>query len=454
MVEKDKEYIFNIEALGYEGEGIAKIEGYPVFIPGALIGEKVKVIITKVKKNFAYGNLLEILEESDKRRIPDCRSYNVCGGCTAQHLSYEEQLDFKFSRVKDCIRKIGGLDDSIVKYPIGMENVYRYRNKVQFPVGMVNGKLSIGFFSEKSHEIIDMDTCLLQDEESEQIIAIIRKWMNDYSIMPAKNDGKFFKKGLIRHIVVRRAFNTNEIMVILVTTNKEIPYIEKLIETLNSKNCAIRSIVQNINDKDTNLVMGEKCITLWGADYICDYIGKYKFNISPLSFFQVNPVQTEVLYNKALEYADLNGDEVVFDAYCGTGTISLFLSQKAKMVYGVEIISQAIDNAKVNAEINNVKNAQFYVGKSEEIIPQLIKDGIIPDVIVVDPPRKGCDSKLIDALGKAKPRRIVYVSCDPSTLARDLKYLESHGYKTQEIQPVDMFPMTKHIENVAFLTKL
>ncbi|WP_293983421.1 23S rRNA (uracil(1939)-C(5))-methyltransferase RlmD [uncultured Clostridium sp.] len=454
MVEKDKEYIFNIEALGYEGEGIAKIEGYPVFIPGALIGEKVKVIITKVKKNFAYGNLLEILEESDKRRIPDCRSYNVCGGCTAQHLSYEDQLDFKFSRVKDCIRKIGGLDDSIVKYPIGMENVYRYRNKVQFPVGMVNGKLSIGFFSEKSHEIIDMDTCLLQDEESEQIIAIIRKWMNDYSIMPAKNDGKFFKKGLIRHIVVRRAFNTNEIMVILVTTNKEIPYIEKLIETLNSKNCAIRSIVQNINDKDTNLVMGEKCITLWGADYICDYIGKYKFNISPLSFFQVNPVQTEVLYNKALEYADLNGDEVVFDAYCGTGTISLFLSQKAKMVYGVEIISQAIDNAKVNAEINNVKNAQFYVGKSEEIIPQLIKDGIIPDVIVVDPPRKGCDSKLLDALGKAKPRRIVYVSCDPSTLARDLKYLESHGYKTQEIQPVDMFPMTKHIENVAFLTKL
>ena len=454
MVEKDKEYIFNIEALGYEGEGIAKIEGYPVFIPGALIGEKVKVIITKVKKNFAYGNLLEILEESDKRRIPDCRSYNVCGGCTAQHLSYEDQLDFKFSRVKDCIRKIGGLDDSIVKYPIGMENVYRYRNKVQFPVGMVNGKLSIGFFSEKSHEIIDMDTCLLQDEESEQIIAIIRKWMNDYSIMPAKNDGKFFKKGLIRHIVVRRAFNTNEIMVILVTTNKEIPYIEKLIETLNSKNCAIRSIVQNINDKDTNLVMGEKCITLWGADYICDYIGKYKFNISPLSFFQVNPVQTEVLYNKALEYADLNGDEVVFDAYCGTGTISLFLSQKAKMVYGVEIISQAIDNAKVNAEINNVKNAQFYVGKSEEIIPQLIKDGIIPDVIVVDPPRKGCDSKLLDALGKAKPRRIVYVSCDPSTLARDLKYLESHGYKTQEIQPVDMFPMTKHVENVAFLTKL
>lgn len=454
MVEKDKEYILNIEALGYEGEGIAKIEGYPVFIPGALIGEKVKVIITKVKKNFAYGNLLEVLEECDDRRVPDCKSYNVCGGCTAQHLSYESQLDFKFSRVKDCIRKIGGLDDRIVKYPIGMENVYRYRNKVQFPVGMVNGKLSIGFFSEKSHEIIDMDTCLLQDEESEQIIAIIRKWMNDYSIMPAKKDGKFFKKGLIRHIVVRKAFKTNEIMVILVTTNKRIPYIEKLIETLNSKNCAIRSIVQNINDKDTNLVMGEKCITLWGSDYICDYIGKYKFNISPLSFFQVNPVQTEVLYNKALEYADLNGDEVVFDAYCGTGTISLFLSQKAKKVYGVEIISQAIENAKVNAEINNIDNAEFYVGKSEEIIPKLIEDGIIPDVIVVDPPRKGCDSKLLDALGKAKPRRIVYVSCDPSTLSRDLKYLENEGYKTIEVQPVDMFPMTKHVECVVLMSRV
>ena len=453
MVEKDKEYILDIESLGYEGEGIAKIKGYPVFIPGALIGERVRVIITKVKKNFAYGNVLEILEECDERRIPNCKSYNVCGGCTSQHLSYNGQLDFKFSRVKDCIRKIGGLDDSIVKYPIGMKNIYRYRNKVQFPVGMVNGKLSIGFFSEKSHEIIDMDTCLLQDEKSEEIIQIIRKWMNDYSIIPAKNDGKFFKKGLIRHIVVRKAFKTDEIMVILVTTNKKIQYVNELIERLTTSVNNIKSIVQNINDKDTNLVMGEKCITLWGSDYICDYIGKYKFNISPLSFFQVNPVQTEVLYNKALEYANLEDDDIVFDAYCGTGTISLFLSQKAKKVYGVEIIPQAIDNAKVNAEINNINNAEFYVGKSEEIIPDLIEKGIIPDVIVVDPPRKGCESKLLDAIGKAKPRRIVYVSCDPSTLARDLKYLEEQGYKTVEVQPVDMFPMTKHVENVALLVK-
>ncbi|MFR1384113.1 MAG: 23S rRNA (uracil(1939)-C(5))-methyltransferase RlmD [Clostridioides difficile] len=284
MVEKDKEYILNIEALGYEGEGIAKIDGYPVFISGALIGEKVKVNIIKVKKNFAYGKLIEILEESPERRESKCSSYNMCGGCTLQHLSYEGQLDYKFSRVKDCIRKIGGLDESIVNYPRGLDGIYRYRNKVQFPVGLVNGKLSIGFFSEKSHEIIDMDTCLLQDEESERIVSIIRNWMNEYSIMPAKKDGKLFKNGLVRHIVIRKAFKTDEVMVILVTTNKKIPYVNELIDSLNSNNNSIKSIVQNINDKDTNLVMGEKCITLWGSDYICDYIGEYKFNISPLSF--------------------------------------------------------------------------------------------------------------------------------------------------------------------------
>ena len=453
MVEKDKEYIFDVEALGYEGEGIAKIERYPVFIPGALIGEKVKVIITKVKKNFAYGKLIEVLEKSKERRIPKCANYNVCGGCTLQHLSYEGQLDFKFARVKDCIRKIAGLDENIVKYPIGMKNIYRYRNKVQFPVGIVNGKLSIGFFSEKSHRIIDMDTCLLQDEESEKIINIIRKWMNDYSIIPAKKEGEFFKEGIIRHIVVRKSFKTNDIMVILVTTNKKIPYVNELIEMLTNSISNIKSIVQNINDKDTNLVMGYECINLWGEDHICDYIGKYKFNISPLSFFQVNPVQTEVLYNKALEYADLNGDEVVFDAYCGTGTITLFLSQKAKKVYGVEIIDQAIENAKINAEENNITNSEFFVGKSEIIIPRLIEDEIKPDVIVVDPPRKGCDTKLLKAIGEASPKKVVYVSCDPSTLARDLKCLEEFGYKTVEVQPVDMFPMTKHVENVALLVK-
>lgn len=453
MLEINKEYIVDIVSLGYEGEGIAKIDRFPIFIPGALIGEKVKVKIVKAKKNYANAKLIEIIERSIERREPKCKNFKRCGGCTLKHLNYKGQLDFKFNRVKDCISKIAGIDENIVKYTLGMEEPYGYRNKVQFPVGLVDGKVSIGFFSEKTHEIIDINSCLIQDDDSNKILKIIRAWIEEYSIVPAKKDGVFYKKGLLRHIVIRKAFKTDEIMVVLVTLDKKIPAVDKLIEKLNSEMSSVKSIVQNINSKDTNLVMGEKCITLYGQDYISDYIGQYKFNISPLSFFQVNPMQTEVLYNKALEYADLNGNEVVFDAYCGTGTITLFLSQKAKKVYGVEIIPQAIENAKENAKANNITNSEFFVGKSEEIIPRLIQDGIRPEVIVVDPPRKGCDVKLLDSIGKAKPERVVYVSCDPSTLARDLKYLEGLGYKTIEVQPVDMFPMTKHVENVALLVK-
>lgn len=453
MLEINKEYIVDIVSLGYEGEGIAKIDRFPIFIPGALIGEKVKVRIVKSKKNYANAKLIEIIERSSERRKPKCKNFKRCGGCTLKHLNYKGQLDFKFNRVKDCISKIAGIDENIVKYTLGMEEPYGYRNKVQFPVGLVDGKVSIGFFSEKTHEIIDINSCLIQDDDSNKILKIIRAWIEEYSIVPAKKDGVFYKKGLLRHIVIRKAFKTDEIMVVLVTLDKKIPAVDKLIEKLNSEMSSVKSIVQNINSKDTNLVMGEKCITLYGQDYISDYIGQYKFNISPLSFFQVNPMQTEVLYNKALEYADLNGNEVVFDAYCGTGTITLFLSQKAKKVYGVEIIPQAIENAKENAKANNITNSEFFVGKSEEIIPRLIQDGIRPEVIVVDPPRKGCDVKLLDSIGKAKPERVVYVSCDPSTLARDLKYLEGLGYKTMEVQPVDMFPMTKHVENVALLVK-
>ena len=320
-------------------------------------------------------------------------------------------------------------------------------------MGLVEDKIEIGFFSEKTHKIININTCLLQDQEANKIIKVIREWMEKHSIIPANKDGLFYSQGLIRNIMIRKGFNTNEVMVALVTTDKEIPYKDELMNGLNKEVMNLKSIVQNINSKDTNLVLGDKCITLWGEDHISDYIGKYKFNISPLSFFQVNPIQTEILYNKALDYADLSGDEVVFDAYCGTGTITLFLSQNAKKVYGVEISEQAIENAKVNAKQNEITNSEFYVGKSEKIIPQLINDGVKPDLIVVDPPRKGCDAKLLDAIGKAKPKRVVYVSCDPSTLARDLKYLGILGYELVEVQPVDMFPMTKHVEAVALLTR-
>jgi len=448
VLENNKEYIVKIESLGYEGEGVAKIDRYPIFIPGALKGETVRTEIIKAKKKYAYGKLIEIIEKSNERKEPECDNYKKCGGCTLMHLSYEGQLDFKFDRVKDCLKKIAGLDEKIVKYPLGMEKGYRYRNKVIFSVGLVEDKLAIGFFSEKTHEIINMDTCLLQDEEADKIVRVIRNWMEKYSIIPAKQDGVFYEQGLIRNIMIRKGFKTNEVMVVLVTTDKEIPHGDKLINDLNKEVKNLKSVVQNINSVDTNLVLGDKCVTLWGEDYICDYIGEYKFNMSPVSFFQVNPMQTEVLYNKALEYADLSGDEVVFDAYCGTGTITLFLSQKAKKVYGVEILEQAIENAKVNAEQNEITNSEFYVGKSEEVIPRLIQEGIKPHVIVVDPPRKGCDAKLLEAIGEAKPERVVYVSCDPSTLARDLKHLKGLGYKTLEVQPVDMFGNTKHVECV------
>ena len=453
MVEKNKEYILDIISVGYEGEGIAKIDGYPIFIEGAILGEKVKALIVKVKKNYAYGKLLEVIEASEERVEPKCKVYKRCGGCSVQHMNYKKQLDYKFERVKDCISKIGGLDSSLVQYPIGMEEPERYRNKVQLPVGIVKGELSIGFYAPRSHNIINLDTCLIQDKIADKVAELTREWMIKYDISAASIDGTFNKNGLIRHIMIRKGFTTNEVMVVLVSTRENVKHIDKFIDLIKDNIEGIKSIILNVNEENTNVILGQKCITLWGDDTIIDYIDNFKFNISPLSFFQVNPVQTEKLYSKALEYARLTGDETVFDAYCGTGTITLFLSQKAKKVYGVEIIEPAIINARENARINNIDNAEFFVGKSEEIIPELIKKGIIPEVIVVDPPRKGCDIKLLEAIGEAKPEKVVYVSCDASTLARDLKILEGIGYRTEIVQPVDMFPHTSHVETVALMYK-
>ena len=454
LVEKNKEYILHIESQGYEGEGIAKIEGYPIFVQGALSGEKVKVKIVKVKKNYAYGRLEEVIESSKDREEPKCMFFKRCGGCSVQHMNYEKQLDFKWERVKDCISKIGGLSEDLVKYPLGMsENPYRYRNKVQLPIGKVNGEVVIGFYAPRSHNIIDINECLIQDEAADKVREITKEWIVRHNIEPAARDGEFYSKGILRHIMIRRGFKTGDVMVVLVSTRKDVPYIHEFVEEIKTVVNNVKSIVLNVNSKNTNVILGRECITLYGNSTIQDYIGDFKFNISPLSFFQVNPVQTEVLYNKALEYADLSGKETVFDAYCGTGTITLFLSQKAEKVYGVEIIEPAIINARENAMLNNVDNVEFFVGKSEEIIPQLINDNVKADVIVVDPPRKGCDIKLLQAIGKTKPERVVYVSCDPSTLARDLKILDEMGYKTVEVQPVDMFPQTSHVENVALLVK-
>lgn len=454
MVEKNKEYIFDIISQGYEGEGIAKIDNkYPIFIEGALKGEKVKVRIVKVNKNFAYGKLMEVLEASEERVNPPCAIYKRCGGCKLQHASYKAQLDFKWDRVKDCVSKIGKLDPSIVKYPLGMENPWRYRNKVQLPIGLINGEVKIGFFAPRSHDIIDMESCLIQDEIGDKVVKLTREWIEKFNIRPYNVNGEYDEKGIVRHIMIRRGFTTNEVMVVLVTNGEKLPHKEEFVDLMVKNIPGIKSVIQNINSKKTNVILGLESKTLWGEDTISDYIGDFRFNISPLSFFQVNPTQTEVLYGKALEYANLTGNEEVFDAYCGTGTITLFLSQKAKKVYGVEIIPQAIDNAWINAKENKVENVEFFVGESEVVIPDLINKGVKADVVVVDPPRKGCDKKLLDSITNIDAKKIVYVSCDPSTLGRDLQVLEENGYKTLEVQPVDMFPNTSHVENVAKLIK-
>lgn len=451
-VEKNKDYEIYIDGFGSMGEGIGKIDNFTVFVKGAVKGEKVKAKITKVNKNFAFGRVMDIIEKSQDRTEPICPAYKRCGGCQMQHLSYKAQLEFKKQKVIDCIERIGKIkmDSVTVHDTIGMEPPYYYRNKVQLPVGEKNGEVQIGFYAERSHEIINIDKCYIQFEAANEIIKLVKEWMNKFKIQGYDEETG---KGTLRHIMIRKGFKTEQIMLVLVTVNEALPYKKELIESLTQNIDGITGIIQNINRKKTNVILGEKEITLWGDNQIQDYIGQFKFNISSKSFFQVNPVQTEKLYAAALKYAGLTGNEVVFDAYCGTGTISLFLSQNAKMVYGVEIIPEAIENAKINADQNKVTNAEFIVGKSEEEIPKLIKRGIKPDVVVVDPPRKGCEKVLLESIASAAPRNIVYVSCDPATLSRDLGILSELGYEVKEVQPVDMFPATGHVETVVLLYK-
>lgn len=453
LIEKNSEHVLYIEGEGYEGEGIGKIDGYPIFIKGALKGEKVSVKIIKTNKNYGYGKILEILEPSESRVTPSCALYKRCGGCNLQHMSYEKQLQFKKARVEDCLKKIGGFKNIRVEDTLGMEEPHRYRNKVMLPVGKAEGKAVVGFYAPRSHDIIDMDTCLIQHEEGDKVVEIIKYWMDTYDIKAydESNTSKEAMKGRVRHVMVRKGYKTGEIMVVIVTSSKHLPHKEELVALLTKNIEGLKSIIQNINDKATNVVLGLKSITLWGSDTIKDYIGEFRFNISPLSFFQVNPFQTEVLYGKALEFAGLTGEEVVFDAYCGTGTISLFLSQKAKKVYGVEIVPEAIEDAKINAMENEVDNVEFLVGEAEKVIPEMVEQNIYADVIVVDPPRKGCGRELLDSIGIMKPKTLVYVSCDPSTLARDMAILVGKGYEVEKVQPVDMFPFSSHVESVVLM---
>lgn len=440
-----------IEDIGVGGEGIGKIDGYTLFIKDAVVGDTVRAKVTKAKKSYGYARLLDVIVPSDYRVEPFCPVARQCGGCQLQTFSYEQQLEFKRRKVEGNLRRIGGFTELPELEIAGMEEPRHYRNKAQFPVGKdKEGNLITGFYAGRTHTIIPNTDCALGMPGNEEILKRVLKFMRVYHIKPYDEAAH---TGLVRHILIRYGRKTGQWMVCLVINGHGIRKSEKLAESL-CEITGMTSITYSVNTEKTNVIMGNELHTIWGQDHITDYIGEIQYQISPLSFFQVNPVQTEVLYGLALKFAGLTGEETVWDLYCGIGTISLFLAQKAKQVYGVEIIPQAIDDARNNAKLNGLTNVEFFVGKAEEVLPQQYeKTKVHADVIVVDPPRKGCDETLLRTMVEMEPERIVYVSCDSATLARDLKYLCGHGYKLVRVKAVDMFPMTVHTECVTLLQK-
>ncbi|WP_461610844.1 23S rRNA (uracil(1939)-C(5))-methyltransferase RlmD [Cytobacillus kochii] len=444
---KKNDYIdVTFEDLTHEGAGVAKVEGYPLFVPNALPGEKAQIKVLKTSKGYGFGKLIETYEESPYRVTAPCPIYKECGGCQLQHLSYEGQLLAKQKQVCDVLTRIGKLENVTVHPTIGMSDPWRYRNKSQVPIGEHEGGLIGGFYQQRSHQIIDMKSCLIQQEKNDEVIQKVKEICNKNGVR-AYDEQRH--KGDLRHIMARYGLVTGDVMIVLVTNAKDLPNRKKIISDITENIAGVKSIVQNVNPKKTNVIMGDETRVLWGQEVIYDYIGDVRFAISARSFYQVNPEQTKVLYDKALEYVALTGKEEVIDAYCGIGTISLFLAQKAKSVFGVEIVPEAIEDAKRNAELNNITNANFAVGKAEEVIPAWYEKGHKADVLVVDPPRKGCDEALLQTIIDMKPKKVVYVSCNPGTLARDLRVLEDGGYRTVEVQPVDMFPQTTHVEVVS-----
>ncbi|WP_368371767.1 23S rRNA (uracil(1939)-C(5))-methyltransferase RlmD [Ruminococcus sp. 1001136sp1_2201st1_G3_2201SCRN_220225] len=439
-----------IEDCGIDGEGIGKADGFTVFVKDAVIGDTVRAKIMKAKKNYGYGRLEEIITPSPDRVEPKCQFARQCGGCQLQALSYEKQLEFKTSKVRGHLERIGGFTDIPMEKILGMEQPFHYRNKAQFPVGKSkDGRIITGFYAGRTHSIIENRDCALGVTQNKEVLDRVIAHMEKFNIQPYdENTGK----GLVRHVLIRYGFFTDEMMVCLIINGEKLPGEEALVKSL----CQIPetvSVMVNVNKKRNNVILGEKVRLLWGQPYITDKIGEISYQISPLSFFQVNPYQTGRLYGKALEYAQLSGNETVWDLYCGIGTISLFLAQKAKMVRGVEIIPAAIENAKENACLNGFANTEFFVGKAEEVLPeQFARTGERADVIVVDPPRKGCDETLLSTIIEMQPDRVVYVSCDSATLARDLKYLCERGYELKKVCPVDMFPNTVSVETVVLLS--
>ncbi len=440
-----------IEDCGIDGEGIGKADGFTVFVKDAVIGDTVTAKIIKAKKNYGYGRLMEVLKPSPYRVEPKCEFARQCGGCQLQALSYDQQLVFKTNKVKGHLERIGGFTDIPMEPIIGMDELFHYRNKAQFPVGRnKEGKIVTGFYAGRTHNIIENRDCALGVAENKEVLDRVIAHMEKYGIEPYN---EATGKGLVRHVLIRYGYFTKEVMVCLILNGNKLPKEEQLVKSL----CEIpgmTSITINVNKKRSNVILGEEICLLWGQEYITDRIGDISYQISPLSFYQVNPMQTQKLYAKALEYADLHGQETVWDLYCGIGTISLFLAQKAKFVRGVEIVPAAIENAKENAKLNGLENTEFFVGKAEEVLPrEYKKNGVYADVIVVDPPRKGCDETLLETMVEMNPERIVYVSCDSATLARDLKYLCERGYELRKVCPVDQFGMTVHVETVVLLSK-
>lgn len=444
-VKKNKEYLVKIIDQGFEGEGIAKIEGFTIFIEGAIKGEKCRILIVKVTSSHAFGKLVEILEKSKYRVEPDCATYKRCGGCNLRHIDYEETLNIKQNTVQNLVNKT--LNNKIkVEMTVGMGNPYNYRNKAQYPVGFdKSGEPVMGVYAKRTHEIIPMRNCMIQNPVSEKIANVVLGFFikNNIPIYNEKNG-----EGLLRHIVIKVGIKTHEIMCILVLNKKELKKEKELIKVLIREFPEIKTIVKNYNMKNTNVILGNENEVIYGDGYIYDELGDYTFKISPLSFYQINPIQTEALYNIAIEMADLKKTDTLFDLYCGIGTIGIFASPYVNRVYGIEIVKQAIEDAKENSNINNIRNIEFFAGDVEKVFENVLKEhNVKPDVIFVDPPRKGLDKHTIENILNIKPEKIVYISCNPASLVRDLKLLEE-SYEIKKIQPVDMFPFTSHVECV------
>lgn len=450
-VEKNDIVVVDILDMNQDGEGVGKVNGYPLFIKDTVIGDKAEVKVIKALKSFGYGRLIRVIEPSSDRIQPRCAVARQCGGCQLQAYAYEKQLIFKENKIRNHLERIGKIKDYVLEPIVGMEEPWRYRNKAQFPVGRnKDGEIAIGFYAGRTHSIIENEDCYLGEEINREILKSVKEYMEENGVPPYDEAAH---QGLVRHILIRRGHYTREILVCIVINGRKLPYKERLVEKLlKFKKDGLKSITVNYNEEKTNVILGTELEVLWGTDFITDTIGGITFQISPMSFYQVNIAQTEKLYKKVLEFADLTGKETVWDLYCGIGTISLFLAQRAKKVYGVEIVPAAVQNARENAKRNGIQNVEFFLGASEEVLPEWYekkKEKI--DIIVVDPPRKGCERELLKTIVKMKPEKIVYVSCDSATLARDLKILEEEGYKTKRVQGFDLFSQTVHVECVTLL---